>query len=286
MKFIKILIWVLLFMLVCLGAQAAPVTKIAPGDALPFAEDAELLYVYFFDIGLRDSFLVLCGGESMLIDCGTYSCGPQVSERLEMLGITHIDYALNTHPHDDHIDGYRSLSDDITITNFMTCYPLNENQNQIDAIEYMRKKGVNIIQFTEQDDISFGGNSIWLNQNNANAEINTRSLVMNMSFGDASVLFMADVYGSNLEQLAIKYPHMLKTDIIKLPHHGLTVPTAGFLRAAAPEICVLTNYRNDKTALTLEVLELWKHPVVHSSLGMLEFVTDGAEWVYRQYPQN
>lgn len=278
----KVLIWALLLIL-CAGAQAAPITQIGLSDELPFSEDAELMYIYFFDIGAKDSILILCGGQSMLIDCGTYRYGEKIANRLERLGISHIDYALNTHPHDDHIDGFRQLTEYVSLGCFMTCFPADDCQNQIDTLRHMERNDIEIVNFTDADDISFGGNSIWLYQDTVSVNTNYRSLVMHVTYGDASAILLADIGRPVHERLYEKFGDALKADIMKLPHHGLSIPKASMTKTIAPEVCVMTNWKNDSTSETLKLLKGWKFPVLFAAKGTLEFVTDGVTWVVRQY---
>lgn len=100
---------ILCLMLLCASARAETLVKKWPQTGEPFGEDVETMRVIVMGIGAKDSFLIQCGGENMLIDSGTYSAAAKVYERLVALGVDHLDYAVNTHPHDDHIDGFNYL---------------------------------------------------------------------------------------------------------------------------------------------------------------------------------
>ena len=74
--------------------------------------DGELM-LHMIDVGQADSFLLIQGNETALIDCGTRSTGKDVVNYLNNIGITKLDYVFGTHPHDDHMGGMYDV-----ITNF------------------------------------------------------------------------------------------------------------------------------------------------------------------------
>ena len=70
------------------------------------------LEVYFFDVGQADSILLRQGENVMLVDTGNAGDADNsfnlqnkinLSYELNNLGITHIDYLIATHPHEDHM---------------------------------------------------------------------------------------------------------------------------------------------------------------------------------------
>ena len=63
------------------------------------------LEVHYIDVGQADSALLLCGGESMLIDGGNVEDGPLVVSYLEEQGVEALDYVVCTHGHEDHVGG-------------------------------------------------------------------------------------------------------------------------------------------------------------------------------------
>jgi len=78
----------------------------------------------------------------MLIDCGYFYAGHDVYKRLNALGITHIDYAVNTHPHDDHILGFLNLFEyDITVGTFYYVFDEDINAESIRFMQYAKEKG-------------------------------------------------------------------------------------------------------------------------------------------------
>lgn len=279
----RILSLFLLMLLLIPSALAGEVRQIDPSEEQPFSEDEPLMKVYFFKVRAQDSFLIECGGETMLIDCGVYSSGPVVAEYLRYLGIEKIDYAVNTHPHDDHIDGFISLMEEIEIGKFMVCFPHDENSHMKNALAAAEKHGIEIVDIDQNSDISFGGNKIRLYQDNKTSDVNGRSLVMHVSFGECSAVFTADIGRAVHERLAEAWGETLKCDLFKLPHHGLYNPKKIMVTTADPEICIMTNGNNKDTGDAVRMVNSWKYPVIHTTHGNIECVTNGEYWTLKHY---
>ena len=79
------------------------------------------LEVFMMNVGNADCFLVIqyqTGGTKIvyLIDGGKKSDAEIIIDRVKGLGITHIDYVINTHPHDDHAGGLVDIIQETTLT--------------------------------------------------------------------------------------------------------------------------------------------------------------------------
>jgi len=279
----KLLSLFLLILLMIPAAYAGEVRQIPVSAEQPFAEDEALMKVYFFKVRAQDSFLIVCGGETMLIDAGVKSSGPVVAEYLRTLGIERIDYAVNTHPHDDHIDGFVPLMDEIEIGKFFVCFPHDENTHMINALAAAERHGIEVIDIDENTDLSFGGCTIRLYQDKQTDNVNGQSLVMHVSFGGCSAVFTADIGRAVHERLTAAWGDSLKCDIFKLPHHGLYNPKKIMVTTADPEVCIMTNGNNKDTGDAVRMVNSWKYPVLHTTHGNIECVTNGEYWTLKHY---
>ena len=98
----KVLIWVLVFVLL-------PITALAD------------LQVYFLDVGQGDSTLVLCDGESMIIDGGPASASEFVYSFIRnTVKLEHMDYMILSHPHEDHVGGLSAVLNAVPVDLILT----------------------------------------------------------------------------------------------------------------------------------------------------------------------
>lgn len=77
------------------------------GTELPAEQtaDGSGLEVHFIDVGQADAALVLCDGESMLIDGGNSEDSDVIYTYLEKPKVEELDYMVCTHAHEDHVGG-------------------------------------------------------------------------------------------------------------------------------------------------------------------------------------
>lgn len=247
-------------------------------------ENAFNMFVYFLGVGAMDATLVAAGGKTMLIDCGYYYAGVDVFKRLNTLGISHIDYAVCTHPHDDHLLGFMTLVDSgVTIGKFYYAHDEEHTDVMVRFMEYARGKQLNLVKITTDDDISFGGIDITLIRYPYQEEsfTNNSSLIMRLEYGKNSVLMLADITEPEEWRLVEEYPDKVKCDILKLAHHGFTIPQWGFTQMADPDFCVLTNSSGNVPVETLNRLEFMDYCYGSTTNGTIACMSDGENWTVK-----
>ena len=79
-------------------AYAAETVEVAAQAASDFK-------VHFIDVGQADAALIECDGKTMLIDGGNAADSNLIYSYLSSRKITHLDYVIGTHAHEDHIGG-------------------------------------------------------------------------------------------------------------------------------------------------------------------------------------
>ncbi|MDD4134027.1 MAG: hypothetical protein PHN46_02980, partial [Eubacteriales bacterium] len=77
-----------------------------------------------------------------------------------------------------------------------------------------------------------------------NIPMNYRSMMLNITFGNRSILLTADVTGESLALLGEKYPELMDADILKSPHHGLNRLRTETYGHITPEAVIITNTRS------------------------------------------
>lgn len=280
--------WIaLLLCVVCMmsAAQAAPVKEIGPEEQHDFDTQTPLMRVYFLNMTARDGILIVCGDETMLVDCGGNNYGKAyVQPKLKKLGIDHIDYAVNTHPDDDHVSGFLSLMELVPIGGFYTGFDANYNRYQREVTDAAKKYKVPIYTIDAKTELSFGGIHIETYQNMNASTINGCSMIMHLTFGDSRMLLLADTPWDIQDEAAAAMGEGFRADIVKISHHGINTPTKEAFDAMAPQYAVITNGRTDNNQRTREFLQTENCPALFTPDGCVECITDGTHWTIRQIP--
>ena len=79
-------------------------------EAEPFAEGAPLLEMYVCPLMGADCMVLVQGEHAMLVDMGKANDLSTIRSVLDSLGLTHFEYAFNTHPHNDHLGSMVELA--------------------------------------------------------------------------------------------------------------------------------------------------------------------------------
>lgn len=249
-----------------------------PDAPWPFAEDAELLEVWFPQMINCDTALIRCGGEDVLIDCASKSYAKRLLILLDGLGVSSIRTIYNSHPHHDHLLGFDQVAAHVAVGELAVCFPEDENERIIEAVQAAEARNVPVTHFADGDVLRVGGAEITVFlRGDEGWSLNNRSAMMRLQFGQRTMLFTADMEKQALVRAVEDIdPALLKADIMKYPHHGLTLLTDEFAAAVSPLLCIVTN--NTRPSKTYYDLRLRKLPYTITSRGYTHLVTDGETW--------
>lgn len=174
------------------------------------------LRVYFIDVGQADSILVMNGNESMLIDAGNNEDGEDVVSFIQEKGVEKLNYVIGTHPHEDHIGGLDDVINNIDVENVYMPKIETTTKTFEDVLDAISNKNLKVTAPTKGQTFNVGEaeceimtDSI-LDKNN----LNLSSIVIRLTFGNNSFLFMGDAETNNEETR--DWP---KTDVLKVGHH-------------------------------------------------------------------
>ncbi len=255
----------------CLAAQSTEPPP-APADrsdqVLRQAPERGKLTAVFFKLSLDEessedeksgdsTLLISPDGKTMLVDGGSPRCQDQVLGYLEALGIRSLDIVLATHPHVDHIGGLAGVLGSLPVGRLYMSelvYPTGPYAALVGAA---RKAGVEIRTLEEGDRFSFGGSVAVQVFNpepniayyegypsNSTQFINNRSLVLKFVYGEASMLFMGDLYSPREAELLEKYGAALAADVLKMGHHGSdTSSSKSFIKTVNPQVAAAMHDR-------------------------------------------
>lgn len=221
-------------------------------------------------------------GKSVLIDAGDAGKGKVVLEALKRYKVDRLDYFIATHPHPDHIGAADEVMNGIkigavidngvdlstpapevpaaakgkkskpppppkkkvkTVTTFFDEYAaaLQKNGAEHEKAEAGKKYDLGggafltIIApsepFFTKDQMKAGGN-----------ETNANSIVLRLSYGDFSMLFMGDAETQTEQRLLGKKDLELDAKVIKVAHHGSKYATSeDFIKRVKPEAAIISD---------------------------------------------
>ncbi len=282
----RLLSVLLVWCLVCSAAGALGevyVKKNPPEDW----QQRSLLRITVFRTGEGDCMLLEAGGEQMMIDGGPYKYREKLKEALEARGIDRFKYLFSTHPHDDHIDGLRMLmSYGFAVDEFISVFPKDQTDtegNQKKAMAVLDQAGIPYRQVFSGDCLTLGDAELTVYNWPEGTTLNAQSAMVKLVYGSCSALLTADIIGETqkyfLETLG---PEVLKADLLKAPHHGLTPMVLDFLKAVDPAYIWVTNYHGDRISKTESQAERRKLPIQYSGDGTLVMESDGTDWYIHQ----
>lgn len=223
----------ILLALLCLDQSARLIHKIQHPS----------LHLTVFDVGQGDASLIRTpSGKHILIDTGRWqpnynSAKSTIIPYLENHGINKLDAVFLSHPHADHIGGIVELINTLpidTIYNSGTSYRSQLYQS------YHRKASqqqIPIRSLTAGDQVRIDpairifvyGPAVSASESN----VNNRSLVLEVIYGDTEFLFTGDAETSQEQRLIQNFPRLIDTDFLKIGHHGSkTSSTSQLLKAA------------------------------------------------------
>ena len=230
----------------------------------------------------------------MLVDAGRKSQASEVSEALKEAGVFSVEYGYNSHPHFDHIGGVIPLLEaGFGIGTFFTVFPHNyvefplEYDYNGETHRALEKAGVPVQDLKTEDTIPFGGAELTVlripdEYIRKDFTCNEMSAMLMVRFGDCSVLLTADVEPTKSIEVTLTELYDLKADILKYPHHGLSLLAKEFLAEIQPEFVFFTHGAGDSRRAQSQLIHSGITNMFFATWGMITLQTDGTKWIVRQ----
>jgi competence protein ComEC len=193
-----------------------------------------------------DSFLVLNQGKAMLIDAGLDSSYPEINATLRSYRIDKIDVLIITHPHNDHIGGMLEIVRDYDIEHVYMIDYKHDSDNYYSLMDIIQEKNLDITYAKKGLTFDFADASCLVLNPQAEflKDVNNNSLVFKMTYGEKTFLFTGDME-KKAEKKLLALPYDLKSDFIKIGHHGVDdASSKKFLAAVDPEFAVISSKKN------------------------------------------
>ncbi|MCL7748826.1 ComEC/Rec2 family competence protein [Halalkalibacter alkaliphilus] len=230
---------------------------LSPNSILAINNDE--LQIRYFDLEADrksgDAILIVSpDGRTLLIDAGIAETGIQLSNDLGQLGIDHIDYAVATHPHHDHIGGYLTILEQVEVGTLL----LPDLTHSTKAYSAFKKlilaKDVDY-KYVKEGDRFYLGNEVEIEvlhpsqemleqvkrEKLSTSEMNNLSLVLKVTYKNNTFLFTSDLYKKLEKELLEKKKDVLQADLLHAPHHGdRTSSSIDFIDAVNPKYIIIS----------------------------------------------
>ncbi|MCB9250553.1 MAG: MBL fold metallo-hydrolase [Ignavibacteriales bacterium] len=172
---------------------------------------------------------------------------------MQRLGIEKIDYAFISHLDSDHYGGIIYLINEGLVNRLYK--PKNISVKDDVFEKYLIENHTKYFYYSDTTFTIGGADLFFLNDttvlNNLNFDSNNNSGIVKITYGKTSFLFTGDAEYEMEEYLLDNHSDLLKSDVLKVGHHGSKSSTSDeFLDAVDPKIGIIS----------AGVMNKFKHP--------------------------
>lgn len=216
--------------------------------AMPVAADT--LRVHFIDVGQGEAVLLETGSAAVLIDAGRNATA---AEYIADQGIDHIDLAIATHAHADHIGGFPAVFERATVDRVWYNGQVHTTLTFERFLDAVLESGARYREPVRGDELRLGDLVIHVLHPGASAadyrgHLHDMNVVVRAVYGEFSVLITGDAETSAEMEILRHFggdsgragsSSLLRSTILQLGHHGsFTSSSTAFLEAVSPAVVV------------------------------------------------
>lgn len=213
------------------------------------------LHVYMLNVGQADSILIQYNGQNMLIDTGDVDHRASLVKQLKDKNVSEIENVIITHPHGDHLGGMTALFKNFKIKHIYDNGVTANNAMYRNYLSTIKSNGIPHDTLRKGDQVTFNKDIIFTilapseplfsadntRKVSTNGITNNNSIVSRMTYGDFSILFSGDAQKESEKKMLNEYGNQLKSDILKVGHHGSkTSSYIQFVKAVAPKAALIS----------------------------------------------
>lgn len=247
------------------------------------AKERELLKIHFIDVGQGDAiFIELPDKRAVLIDGGETNMSSRVINAINAANKNRLDFVIATHPHSDHIGGLSKVIETFEIGEiYMPTIERKSYKTYQALMSAIQKKGLKQkaakagVRILKANDLTL---DILAPVKSNYADINDWSVILKLTYGSTSFLFMADATARAEKDITAD----VKADVLKVGFHGSRDSTSDdFLSRVAPKYAVISVGKNPyghPSSATINKLKNANIEVYRTDLdGTVTFTSDGTD---------
>lgn len=266
--------------------------------ALPAAE----LQVIMLDVGQGDAIFVRTpdgvtalidgGGNIFAGDAGASNPGETVIlPYLRYNGIGVVDVVVNTHPHEDHLQGLLPVLQDRRVALAVDGGQEAAGPSWRAYVQVVEERGIarwiaahgNVIRLGRQTVLEVLHPAAFLSD--TRSDLNNNSVVLRLVHGDTALLLTGDIEAEAQLEL-LRRGAELRAQIVKVPHHGSRwALVSAFYEAVGADIAVITVGRNNyghPSSEVIDTLEAMGTRVYRTDEdGAVVLTSNGSRWTVR-----
>jgi beta-lactamase superfamily II metal-dependent hydrolase len=239
----------------------------------------------FQDVGQGDATLLRTDAGDILIDAGTDHAQESLCLHLEHLGVERLLLAIFTHSDEDHVGGADGILRRFPAESVWIGDSFADTECTRLLLSAAAETGATVECVSAGEVRRFGDlilSVLFPLPRTSEGTVNDLGLVLKITYGDVSALFMGDASSETERALLAHYDRtVLRADLLKVGHHGASTSSSEpFLRAVQPKYALISCARGNSYGHphgeTLARLEAVGATVLRVDLsGEIEVRTDG-----------
>lgn len=210
---------------------------------------SNIVKVHFIDVDQGDAILIQYKDKNMLIDSSTQKAEDKFLSYLKKLKIQKFDAVIATHPDEDHIGNMDEVIKNYQVTKFYSPKATSTTKAFESMITQLKNKNLKINVLKAGSTLDFDSDiklEVFAPNSASYEDANNYSPIIKLTYGKNSILFTGDAEKLS-EKETLKKGYDLKSDVLKVGHHGSSTSTSkDFLKAVSPNIAVISCGKNNK----------------------------------------